>query len=341
MNEQLVLEVNDLRTQFGSGPGCVHAVRGVDLKIKKGEKVGLVGESGSGKSALALSIMGLIGPAGQVSGGTIAINGQVIDQQDERQMSQIRGANISLVYQDPMAALDPVWTIGGQMGEAIRRHNRRISRAALRARIVELLRAVEVPDAEHRLNSYPMQYSGGMRQRVLIAMAIANEPELIIADEPTTALDVTTQAQVLDLLQRLADSHDTAVLLVTHNMGVVAQFCDRVMVMYAGRIVEEAESRALFAHQAHPYTEALLKAVLHPDRLPEGRLPSIPGTPPPLHQLPVGCAFAARCPQRGEPCTALDPQLIELSDVGYSGGAACHFSRQRVVDRRTERGNAP
>jgi oligopeptide/dipeptide ABC transporter ATP-binding protein len=327
-----VLEVQDLETNFYTHGGVVRAVRNVSLEIERGHRVGIVGESGSGKSALALSILGLIEPPGRVVGGSVRLNGREISSYGDRQMQQVRGKEISLVFQDPMTALDPVKTIGGQIVEAIRRH-RSIRREAARRLAVELLRDVEVPNAERRLDDFPHQYSGGMRQRVMIAIALANEPDLVVADEPTTALDVTTQAQVLDVLERLVTERGTAVMLITHNLGVVAEFCDRVFVMYAGRVVERARAEQLFARQAHPYSEALLRSVPRPDRLQRGPLPTIPGFPPSLAHLPPGCPFEPRCPVGNgqEICRTTEPIPTVLGDPRDPVVAECHFAAERLA----------
>jgi oligopeptide/dipeptide ABC transporter ATP-binding protein len=327
-----VLEVQDLETNFYTHDGVVQAVRKVSLEIERGHRIGVVGESGSGKSALALSILGLIEPPGRVVGGSVRLNGREISRYGDRQMQQVRGKEISLVFQDPMTALDPVKTIGDQIVEVIRRH-RSIRREAARRLAVELLSDVEVPNAERRLDDFPHQYSGGMRQRVMIAIALANEPDLVVADEPTTALDVTTQAQVLDVLERLVTERGTAVMLITHNFGIVAEFCDRVFVMYAGRVVERARAEQLFARQAHPYSEALLKSVPRPDRLQRGPLPTIPGFPPSLAHLPPGCPFEPRCPVGNglEVCQTVTPQPVVLVDPRDPVVAECHFAAERLA----------
>lgn len=335
-----VLEVSGIETEFAGRRGLVKAVRGVSFDLKPGEKLGIVGESGCGKSALALSVLGLIEPPGRITAGEIRLRGRRLDLADERGWSSIRGRHISLVYQDPMAALDPVKTVGHQIGEAIERHHPRARRAAVRERVLGLLREVDVPSPERRIDSYPHQFSGGMRQRVVIAIALANEPDVLIADEPTTALDVTTQAQVLELLDRLTTDHGSAVILITHNMGVVAEFCDRVLVMYAGRVVEQARTAALFEHQAHPYSEALLGAVMRPDRLPTGPLPTIDGMPPALDDLPSGCTFAPRCPDRRARCTVQAPETQHLISLGYDGAAECHFAVDRTQRALSAAGSA-
>jgi oligopeptide/dipeptide ABC transporter ATP-binding protein len=307
-------------------------VRGVWCAGARGERLGIVGESGSGKSALAMSILGLIEPPGEIVGGSVNLNGRELAGRSERELRAVRGKEISLVYQDPMSALDPVKTIGAQLVETIRQHDRGISRKAARAAAVELLRDVEVPAPERRLDDYPHQYSGGMRQRVMIASALANRPDLIIADEPTTALDVTTQAQVLELLNRLVSERGTAIILITHNLGIVAEFCDTVRVMYAGRLVESADTPSLFQAPAHPYADALLRAVPRADRLERGPLPAIEGAPPDLARLPAGCSFEPRCPLgNGRPeCRGEAP---ENRTVGGGRLAECHFAEEQLGKR--------
>jgi oligopeptide/dipeptide ABC transporter ATP-binding protein len=328
--EDVVLSVRNLRTQFSSKEGPVHAVRDVTFDLRRAEKLGIVGESGCGKSALALSILGLIEPPGKVTDGEVLLNGRDLASLSDRQLQRIRGNEISLVFHDPMTSLDPVKTIGYQLMEGIRRHQRRLSRRGARARAIELLREVEVPLAEKRLDDHPHQYSGGMRQRVMIAIALANEPDVLIADEPTTALDVTTQAQMLDLLERLVTEHHAAIILITHNLGVVAEFCDEVQVMYAGRIVERAPTESIFARPTHPYTEALLKSVPRPDLLARGPLPSIPGLPPDLAALPAGCSFEPRCPvgNGDERCRSVTPLPVQLGPEKLVL-SECHYAPER------------
>jgi oligopeptide/dipeptide ABC transporter ATP-binding protein len=325
-----VLEVRDLETNYYTAEGVVRAVRDVSLEVGRGRRVGIVGESGSGKSALALSVLGLIEPPGRVAAGTVVLNGREISGFSDRQMQQIRGKEVSLIFQDPMTALNPVKTIGDQIIEVIKRH-RSLSGRAARQEAIELLQDVEVPHAERRLGDYPHQYSGGMRQRVMIAIALANQPDLVIADEPTTALDVTTQAQVLDVLERLVAERGTAVMLITHNLSVVAEFCDEAFVMYAGRIVERADVQALFDRQTHPYTEALLRSVPRPDRLQRGPLPTIPGFPPSLANLPPGCSFEPRCPvgHEIEVCRTKVPLPATVGDEAGTVVAECHFAAER------------
>jgi oligopeptide/dipeptide ABC transporter ATP-binding protein len=327
-----VLSVRGLRTNFYGRDGIVTAVRDVSFDVARGEKVAIVGESGSGKSALALSILGLIEPPGRVDGGEVWLNGRQVSALRDRQLSRIRGREISLIFQDPMTSLDPVKTIGHQIAEVVLRHRPEIGKKGARDRAIELLREVEVPRADRRLEDYPHQYSGGMRQRVVIAIALANDPDVVIADEPTTALDVTTQAQVLDLLDRLVTTHGAAVILITHNLGIVAEFCTRVQVMYAGRIVERAATTDIFARPTHPYSEALLRSVPRPDRLQRGPLATIPGLPPNLGDLPPGCSFEPRCPlgHGREVCRGQAPPAVELGTPERPIVSECHFAHERL-----------
>jgi oligopeptide/dipeptide ABC transporter ATP-binding protein len=332
--EELALSVRNLSTVFEDGPRTVHAVRDVSFEMRSTERLGVVGESGSGKSALALSILGLIEPPGRVLGGEIVLGGRDVAKLSDRQLGAVRGKDIALVLQDPMSALDPVKTIGSQVVEAITAHDSDIRRAAARRRAVELLREVDIPHADSRLDDYPHQYSGGMRQRVAIAIAIANNPSVLIADEPTTALDVTTQSQVLALLDRLVEQHGTAVILITHNLGIVSDFCDAVAVMYAGRFVETSGVDHIFLHPTHPYSEALLKCVPNPERLAEGLLPAISGFPPDLAALPGGCSFAPRCPVGREiaQCHERAPLSHHVTDASGPADVECHFAEQRSAE---------
>jgi oligopeptide/dipeptide ABC transporter ATP-binding protein len=325
-----ILSVRNLRTEFRSAGGTVAAVRDVSFELGRGERIAIVGESGSGKSALALSVLGLIEPPGRVAGGEVWLNGREISGLSERAMEKVRGKEISVVFQDPMTALDPVKTIGAQIVEALRVHEPGLRKAAGRRRAADLLRDVEVPAPERRLDQYPHEYSGGMRQRVMIAIALANSPDVLVADEPTTALDVTTQAQIMDLLSRVVADRGTAVILITHNLGVVAGFCDSVFVMYAGRLVERAPRDELFALPVHPYTEALLGSVPRPDRL--GRLVAIPGAPPDLSELPAGCTFAARCRVGAgkDVCLEKVPPPLDVEVRGRQVTAECHFAGDRA-----------
>jgi oligopeptide/dipeptide ABC transporter ATP-binding protein len=332
--DELALSVRNLSTVFEDGARTVHAVRDVSFDMRPTERLGVVGESGSGKSALALSILGLIEPPGRVLGGEIVLGGRAISKLSDRQLGAVRGKDIALVLQDPMSALDPVKTIGSQIVEAITAHDADIRRAAARRRAVDLLREVDIPQADSRLDDYPHQYSGGMRQRVAIAIAIANNPSVLIADEPTTALDVTTQSQVLALLDRLVEQHGTAVILITHNLGIVSDFCDAIAVMYAGRFVETSGVDHIFLHPTHPYSEALLKCVPNPERLAEGPLPAISGFPPDLAALPGGCSFAPRCPVGREipQCHERAPLSHHVTDASGPADVECHFAEERSAE---------
>ena len=329
--DDLVLSVRNLRTEFHTLEGVFTAVRDVSFDVPRGGKIGIVGESGSGKTALALSTLRLIRPPGRIVRGEVWLNGRDIMPLSERELEKVRGREISLIFQDPMTALDPVKTIGHQIAEGIRQHQQGLGNKAIEKRAIELLEEVEVPAAARRLDNYPHQFSGGMRQRVMIAIALANDPDLLIADEPTTALDVTTQAQVLDVLDRLVTEHKAAVILITHNLGVVAEFCDFVQVMYAGRVVERASTEDLFRHPTHPYTEALLKSVPRPDRMEKGALFSIPGFPPSLANLPAGCSFEPRCflGNGKDSCRTEPPIPTTLGPPARPVTAECHFAEER------------
>jgi oligopeptide/dipeptide ABC transporter ATP-binding protein len=329
-----VLSVRNLSTVYETKGATVHAVRDVSFDLRPTERLGIVGESGSGKSALALSVLGLIEPPGRVSGGEIFLGGRDISKLSDRELGSVRGKEIALVLQDPSTALDPVKTIGRQIVEALAAHEPDLKRKEARARAAELLRDVDISHAEQRLDDYPHQYSGGMRQRVAIAMAIALNPSVLIADEPTTALDVTTQAQVLSLLDRLVEEHRTAVILITHNLGIVSEFCDSVAVMYAGRFVETSGVEHIFRQPTHPYSEALLKCVPNPERLAQGPLPAIAGFPPDLSSLPTGCAFAPRCPVGRElpECHGTAPEPHEVSGQAGEATVECHFAERRIAE---------
>jgi oligopeptide/dipeptide ABC transporter ATP-binding protein len=311
-----LLEVTDLRTHFFTRAGVVRAVDGVDLTVEKGKTLGIVGESGCGKSVTALSIMRLLPtPPARIVSGRVRFDGRDLTTLSERELEDVRGREIAMVFQDPMTALNPTLTIGTQIVEVLQRHLD-LDRDTARRRAAELLDEVGIPRARERLDDYPHRFSGGMRQRVLIATAVACEPRLLIADEPTTALDVTVQAQVLDLLDDLRRAHDMAMILITHNMGVVAESADEVAVMYAGQIVEQAPAHELFRRPEHPYTEALLAALpdLDDRDARTRRLTAIAGRPPDLIDPPEACRFAARCPYAGcdDACTVRPQELREL-----------------------------
>jgi oligopeptide/dipeptide ABC transporter ATP-binding protein len=333
---EFVLSVRNLSTVYETKEATVHAVRDVSFDLRPTERLGVVGESGSGKSALALSVLGLIEPPGRVVGGEIRLAGRDIAKLTDRELGAVRGKEIALVLQDPSTALDPVKTIGAQIIEALAAHEPGLRRAAARKRAAELLRDVEISQGERRLDDYPHQYSGGMRQRVAIAMAIALNPSVLIADEPTTALDVTTQAQILALLDRLVDEHRTAVIFITHNLGVVSEFCDSVAVMYAGRFVETSSVEHIFKAPTHPYSEALLKCVPNPEKLAQGPLPAIAGFPPDLATLPTGCSFAPRCPVGRDLPQCHEETPVQHRVTGPEGPASveCHFAETRIDEVR-------
>lgn len=308
-----LLSVSDLRTYFFTARGVVKAVDGVSFELNEGETLGLLGESGSGKSVTALSLLRLVPhPAGRTVGGQVVFRGQDLLRLPESQIRAVRGKSISMILQDPLTSLNPVITIGDQVAEPLRVHGL-ASRATIRDRVIELLGRVRIPDAASRLESYPHQLSGGMRQRVVGAAAIASEPRLLIADEPTTSLDVTIQAQFLRLLKDIQRQSRLAILFITHDLNVAARMCDRVAVMYCGRIVEEAPARALFESPAHPYTRGLIASLPRLDRR-VARLSSIPGQPPAMHDLPRGCAFAPRCPDAKDVCRVESPPEVAIPD---------------------------
>jgi oligopeptide/dipeptide ABC transporter ATP-binding protein len=314
-----MLEVSRLTTVFDLAAGPAKAVDDVSFEIRAGETLGLVGESGSGKSVTALSIMRLVQPPGRIAGGQIRFKGRDLLTLSESDMRKVRGAEISLIFQEPMTALNPVFTIGDQIGEALLVHGRTTRREA-RTRAIELLEAVRIPNAEARVGDYPHQLSGGMRQRVLIAMAIACKPSLVVADEPTTALDATIQAEILDLLREMKKTLNLSLLLITHDLGVVAETADRVAIMYAGRIVEHGPVRAIFHSPQHPYTRGLLASL--PGAVRGQRLRAIEGTVPVLGSFPSGCTFHPRCPDRFEPCDGVPPPEYA---VGEGHGARCYL----------------
>jgi peptide/nickel transport system ATP-binding protein len=309
-----LLEVRDLQTHFSTRSGLVRAVAGVSFDIDRGELHGLVGESGCGKSITALSIMRLIAPPGRIVAGEILFDGRDLLKLSEQQMRQIRGDDIAMIFQDPMTSLNPVFTVGEQIAEALRLH-RKLSRKDARRAAIDAMREVAIPDPARRARDYPHQLSGGMRQRVMIAMALACNPKLLIADEPTTALDVTIQAQILELLNELRKSRELAILLITHDLGVVAEVADRVAVMYTGLIVEESPVDELFARPKHPYTEGLLRSVpklTAEDVARRTRLETIEGVVPRPTELPPGCHFAPRCSYRMPRCTTSEIPLYQL-----------------------------
>jgi oligopeptide/dipeptide ABC transporter ATP-binding protein len=309
-----LLEVRDLHTFFRTRAGEVRAVDGVSFNVEVGEMLGIVGESGCGKSVTVLSLMGLVQPPGRVVSGSAMFQGRDLVKLGGREMEDIRGREIGMIFQDPMTSLNPTLTIGTQITETLRRHLG-MNRQQARKRAVGLLEEVHIPNAAKRLDDYPHRYSGGMRQRVMIAIALACDPKLLIADEPTTALDVTVQAGVLDLFHELRTQHDMGVIIITHDMGVVAETANDIIVMYAGQIVEQASALDLFDNPEHPYTEALLSALpqVEGEGIREGRLLSIPGRPPDLIEPPPACRFAPRCAYAGQDdCAIVPPELREI-----------------------------
>ncbi|MFI7612729.1 ABC transporter ATP-binding protein [Nonomuraea terrae] len=328
MSEPPVLEIRDLHVTFTAHGREIPAVRGVDLTIERGQTLALLGESGSGKSVTAKAIMGLLDrPGTRVRSAAARLGGRDLLAMSEEERRALRGSAMTLVFQDALSALNPVLSIGDQIGELFRVHLG-VSRRQARARSIEMLTLVGIPAAAKRVDDYPHQFSGGMRQRILVAMAVALEPDLIIADEPTTALDVTVQAQILELIDRLRRDLGTAVLLITHDLGVAAEVSDRVAVMYAGRIVESGEAGELYDLPAHPYTAALLAAIPDLDA-PASELRAIPGAPPSPAQVPPGCSFAPRCDRASEVCRTTRPPLIPLT-TGSGRYAACHHSEEML-----------
>jgi oligopeptide/dipeptide ABC transporter ATP-binding protein len=305
-----LLEIAGLSTSFTTRAGVIKAVDNVSLSLRKGRVLGLVGESGCGKTMTALSILNLVPPPGRITAGKIFFEGRDLLTLPEAEMRKVRGARISMVFQEPMTALNPVFTVGNQIGEVLTTHQVVTSHEAL-DRSVELLRSVGIPSPEKRVHEYPHQLSGGMRQRVMIAMAIACRPSLILADEPTTALDVTIQAHILELLTRIQGEMGMAMVLVTHDLGLIAERAHEVAVMYAGRIVEQADTPELFSDPLHPYTRGLMASIPRPGDARRGRLRTIPGTVPRLSDLPQGCTFSPRCDIRIDQCNT-EPELVEV-----------------------------
>ncbi len=319
----VLLSVRDLRTYFHTDEGVVKAVDGVSFDIHAGEVLGIVGESGSGKSVTAMSVLGLIPvPPGRIETGEIFWKGQDLLQLSDKELRRIRGGEISMIFQDPMSSLNPVYTIGNQIEEMIRTHQD-MTRAQARNKSIDMLGLVGIPNPADRVDDYPHQFSGGMRQRAMIAMALACEPQLLICDEPTTALDVTVQAQVLEVIENSAKQLGAAILLITHDLGVVAGMTDRVMVMYGGQVVEKAEVEDLYYNARMPYTWGLLKSIPRVDQLGGGRLAPIPGAPPLMSRPPAGCRFSPRCTFAIPACSAAVPELVPVADAGQHHEARC------------------
>ncbi|MBY2950739.1 ABC transporter ATP-binding protein [Rhizobium leguminosarum] len=324
-DRDILLDVRDLETHFFGEESVTHALGGVSFQVKKGETLGVVGESGCGKSVTALSIMRLLPKlSAKTMGGEVLFHGRNLLDLPDREMRKIRGDKIAMIFQDPMTSLNPVYTVGRQIAEAVEIHTG-ASRSEALAKAVDMLRLVRIADPERRVSNYPHEMSGGMRQRAMIAMALACSPELLIADEPTTALDVTIQAQILRLIVDLKERMGTSVMFITHDLGVVAETCQRVIVMYAGRIVEQATVTDLFARPMHPYTKALMRSVPDRRRGKERRLPEIPGIVPSLREPIVGCSFAPRCPFATEVCREKTPAVKEY---GADHAAACWHAEE-------------
>jgi peptide/nickel transport system ATP-binding protein len=320
-----LLEVNDLHTRFKTDDGIVKAVSGVSFSLDKGEILGIVGESGSGKSVTCLSVMGLVDRRNAILEGSVKLDGKEILNASAREMRDIRGTRMAMIFQDPMTSLNPVKSIGWQLEEAVLVHQD-VTRKVARQRAIEILEHVRIPRADARVDDYPHQFSGGMRQRVMIAMALINNPDLLIADEPTTALDVTTQAQILSLIEKLQEEFGSAVIMITHDLGVVAEIADEVVVMYAAEVAEKANVTQIFKRPHHPYTWGLMGSLPRLDADVE-RLVQIQGQPPSLLRPPSGCRFHPRCPYVMPVCKEVDPELAEVSDdPGHL--QACHLDEE-------------
>jgi oligopeptide transport system ATP-binding protein len=329
MSDTPLLQVKNLTTSFVTDSGEVHAVNGVSFNLDRGRVLGIVGESGSGKSVTAYSIMRILSDNGRVESGQVLFEGKDILQTPESEMRQFRGERISIIFQDPMTSLNPVFTVGSQLSEAIRLHTDR-TRAQARARALELLRLVGVNEPDKRLRQYPHQLSGGMRQRVMIAMALACEPDILIADEPTTALDVTIQAQILELMRSLQKQLGMAIIMITHDLGVIAEMCDEIIVMYAGRICERGTAEEIFYNPRHAYTKGLLRSIPRMTDVHEKLVP-IAGSPVDLLNLPEGCAFASRCNHAMRICLSELPQELPINDDHL---ASCWLNVKLVYDEQ-------
>ena len=312
MSESIVLDIRNLKSHFFTAKGEVPAVDGVTIQVPPGKIIGIVGESGCGKSMTAMSVMGLLRYPGRVVEGSITLDGRDITHLSPRELAKVRGNEISMIFQEPMTSLNPVYPVGRQVREAILQHQK-ISKEEARKRVLEIFQAVGIPEPEKRYNSYPHQLSGGLRQRVMIGMAMVCRPKVMIADEPTTALDVTIEAQFLQLMKKLCREQGTSIILITHNMGVVAEICDYVYVMYAGKVMEQAETFELFEHTEHPYTAGLLKSIPRLDEKVD-RLYTIEGVVPNLLHLPAGCNFCTRCKEASERCFMEKPCLYQTRD---------------------------
>jgi oligopeptide/dipeptide ABC transporter ATP-binding protein len=335
--EQL-LEVRDLRVSFRTEDGIVRAVDGVSFTLERGEVLGIVGESGSGKSVTVMSVLRLINDPNAIFEGEVIYKGRNVMSLPEKQMREVRGGEIAMIFQDPMTSLNPVYRVGDQIVESIVAH-RGGSKGSARKRAVELLAQVGIPQPERRVDDFPHQFSGGMRQRAMIAMALANNPEILIADEPTTALDVTIQAQILELIDRLKDDFDSAVILISHDLGVVAAIADRIAVMYAARVVESGNTRDVFYDPQHPYTWGLLGSIPRLDRPKQERLHSIKGMPPSLIRPPAGCVFRPRCPHAHERCFEEPPLAARSGASGHLDRCWLDLPGKRTLREQSIRGD--
>jgi peptide/nickel transport system ATP-binding protein len=333
MAERL-LEAKGLKVQFATEDGTVKAVDGVDFELSRGQVLGIVGESGSGKSVTAMTLLGLTRGQNTRFEGEVLYKGRNVLEMSETELEGVRGNEMSMIFQDPMTSLNPVYTVGAQICEAIRIHERADKNEA-RRRAIELLKQVGIPNADSRVDNYPHEFSGGMRQRAMIAMALACNPDVLIADEPTTALDVTIQAQIIELIDRLKDEFNSAVILITHDLGVVADVADEIIVMYAGRVVERAKTRALFYDPQHPYTWGLLGSIPRLDRPRQERLHSIEGMPPSLIRPPSGCKFRPRCPHAFSKCTEEPPLENRVEEAGHLDRCWLGVAEKRELRTKT------
>ena len=336
-----ILKVKNLNVDFQTNQGTVYAVRDVSFHVKEGEILGIVGESGSGKSVSMYAVMGLLAANGRIAGGDVIFDGENIARGEfadekayEKKMCQIRGNTMSMIFQDPMTFLNPVLTVGNQLREVILNHRPKIDKAELKKQTIELLRQVGVADPEKRIRQYPFELSGGMRQRIVIAIALANRPKLIIADEPTTALDVTVQAQVLDLIREMSKQTGAAVIMITHDLGVVASLCDRINIMYGGKIVETGSDHEIFYEPNHPYTQGLLNCVNHPENDDKELIP-IPGSPADMLRSPMGCPFMDRCDRAMRICKMKMPQATKISDTHSS---SCWLNEKKRREEKKQHG---
>lgn len=333
MNEVL-LRVKDLKTYFYTQDGVVKAVDGISFELARGETLGIVGESGSGKSVTALSILKLIpDPPGKIVSGEIYLDGMDIVALKEKEMQQVRGNEIAMIFQDPMTSLNPVFTIGNQIMETIMLHQR-LNKKVAREKTVELLRSVGIPNPEQRIDGYPHQFSGGMRQRAMIAMALSCNPKILIADEPTTALDVTIQAQILQLMNEIKERTNSSIIIITHDLGVIAEMADNIIIMYGGMVVEYSDVNTIFYNSHHPYTWGLLRSIPRLDEVKRERLIPIPGIPPSLIHVPPGCPFSPRCRYAKDICFKVTP---ELKNIGRFHKVACYLDADEIEKHKAGR----